>query len=152
MSTPQTIQQNLEFVDAAPAQLKIINGFIKEAEGAVREALANLGEAVKLLNENLSTKQKMLAEISKISSDMIGGCERELELVKEFKHSKLLDCELRLMIALRAESSINREIDKWNSREDIALKGYGEIVKKRADLRAALREHLDAFADSIPLQ
>lgn len=151
-NVPQTVQQKLEFIDAAPAQLKTINGFIKETETVVHESLERLGEAVKLLNEHLTAKKKVIAEISKISSDMIGEYEHELELVKEFKRSNLFDYEIRMMIASRAESSIYREIDKWKFREDIALKGYGEIVKKSAAVRATLRENLDAFADSIPLQ
>lgn len=152
MNTPQTFQQKLEFFSAAPAQLKPLNDSIKEAEGVIRAALANLGPAVKLLNEHLATKEKMLAELSKISSDIIGGYEHELEMVKEFKHSKILDYERRLVIAWHAEADVNQEIDKWKSREDVIIKGYGEIVKKRAALRATLREHFDAFNDSIPLQ
>lgn len=152
MNTPQTFQQKLEFFSAAPAQLKPLNDSIKEAEGVIHTALANLGEAVKLLDEHLATKEKVLAELSKISSDIIGGYERELEMVKEFKRSKFLDYESRLVIAWRAESSINQEIEKWKSREDVIHKGYDKIIKKRAALRAALREHLDAFTDSISLQ
>ena len=154
MSTPQTqtIQQKLDFFSAAPALLKPINASIKEAEGAIQQAFANLGESVKILNDLLAAKQKILTDISKISSDMIEGYERELELIKEFKRSKLLDYESRLVIAWHAESGVNQEIDKWKSREDTINKGFSEIVKKRAALRAAMREHLDAFADSIPLQ
>ncbi len=153
-TTPQTqtFQQKLEFFESAPAQIKPINDSIKETEDVIHTALANLGEAVKVLNEHLAAKQKILAKLSKISSDMIEGYERERELILEFKRSKLLDYESRLVISWHAESSIDQDINKWKSREDVIIKGYGEIVKKRTALRATLREHFDAFSDSIPLQ
>ncbi|MBO7678412.1 MAG: hypothetical protein J6S75_01945 [Thermoguttaceae bacterium] len=152
MSTPQNPRLKPLF-----PQLKEINGSIAEAEAVGQEALKTLTEAVRALNDHLTTKQRILDELSDISpsivSSMIVRYKNILEDIEErLKNSNITDCETIMVLTSCTKACIGKEIDHWKSRDNIVANGYKEITNKRNDLAHALKVHFDAIANDISIK
>lgn len=151
-----SIPQNPRLKPLFP-QLEEINGSIAEAEAVVRESLKTLAESVGALNDHLTTKQRILDELSNISpsivSSMIVRYKNILEDIEErLKNSNITDCETIMVLMSCTKACIGKEIDRWKSRDDIAANGYKEIINKRNDLAHALKKHFDAIVNDISIK
>lgn len=130
-----SIPQNPRLKPLFP-QLEEINGSIAEAEVVVQEALKTLTEAVRVLNDHLTTKQRILDELSNISpsivSSMIVRYKNMLEGIEEkLKNSNITDCEAIMVLMGCMKVCIGKEIDRWKNRDDIVANGYKEVTNKR---------------------